>query len=153
MKTVEKLRGLTFTHPVVSKTITRAELPKVLRAQMEKSLPYSPDDYALVLRALQLVDAGKTDLVGSMLDLYESQVLAFYDPLTHTYFAHRQAAIRGRRHRRQRHAPRIRRHPRTDARDCRTSDSAPAPAISRCRKTPTAASRSTRCSKAKRRWS
>jgi hypothetical protein len=87
MKTVEKLRGLTFTHPVVSKTITRAELPKVLRAQMEKSLPYSPDDYALVLRALQLVDAGKTDLVGSMLDLYESQVLAFYDPLTHTYFA------------------------------------------------------------------
>jgi len=87
MKTVEKLRGLTFTHSVVSKTITRAELPKVLRAQMEKSLPYSPDDYALVLRALQLVDAGKTDLVGSMLDLYESQVLAFYDPLTHTYFA------------------------------------------------------------------
>jgi hypothetical protein len=87
MKTVEKLRGLTFTHPVVSKTITRAELPKALRAQMEKSLPYSPDDYALVLRALQLVDAGKTDLVGSMLALYESQVLAFYDPLTHTYFA------------------------------------------------------------------
>jgi hypothetical protein len=87
MKTVEKLRGLTFVHSVVSKTITREELPKVLRAQMEKSLPYSPDDYALVLRALQLVDGGKTDLVGSMLDLYESQVLAFYDPLTHTYFA------------------------------------------------------------------
>src|SRR5438270_777640 len=87
MKTVEKLRGLTFVHPVVSKTITREELPAVLRAQMEKSLPYSPDEYALVLRALQLVDGGKTDLVGSMLALYESQVLAFYDPLTHTYFA------------------------------------------------------------------
>src|SRR5258706_6474662 len=87
MKTVEKLRGLTFVHPVVLKTITRAGLPKVLRAQMEKSLPYSPDDYALVLRALQLVDAGTPDLVGSMLDLYQSQVLAFYDPLTHTYFA------------------------------------------------------------------
>jgi hypothetical protein len=87
MKAVEKLRGLTFAHPVVSKTITREELPNVLRAQMEKSLPYSPDDYALVLRALQLVDGGKTDLVGSMLALYEAQVLAFYDPLTHTYFA------------------------------------------------------------------
>src|SRR4051812_27249794 len=87
MRTVEKLRGLTFAHAVASKTITRAELPKVLRAQMEKSLPYSPDDYAVVLRALQLVDNGKTDLVGSMLALYESQVLAFYDPLTHTYFA------------------------------------------------------------------
>src|SRR5258706_8453961 len=87
MKTVEKLRGLTFVHPVVLKTITRAGLPKVLRAQMEKSLPYSPDDYALILRALQLVDNGTSDLVGSMLDLYQSQVLAFYDPLTHTYFA------------------------------------------------------------------
>src|SRR3954452_10335140 len=87
MKTVEKLRGLTFTHAVVSKTITREELPKVLRAQMEKSLPYSPDDYALILRALQLVDNGKTDLVGSMLALYESLVLAFFYPLTHTFFA------------------------------------------------------------------
>lgn len=87
MKAVEKLRGLTFTRPVVQKTITRAELPKVLRAQMEKSMPYASDDYALILRALQLVDSGSTDLVGSMLALYESQVLAFYDPLTHTYFA------------------------------------------------------------------
>ena len=87
MKTVERLRGLTFTRPVIQRTITRAELPNVLRAQMEKSLPYSPDDYALILRALQLVDAGKSDLVRAMLDLYQSQVLAFYDPLTHTYFA------------------------------------------------------------------
>jgi len=87
MKAVEKLRGLTFARPVVSKTITREELPKVLRVQMEKSLPYSADDYALILRALQLVDDDTTDLVGKMLDLYESQVLAFYDPLTHTYFA------------------------------------------------------------------
>jgi len=91
------LRGLTFARPVVSKTITRAELPKVLRQQMEKSLPYAPDDYALILRALQLVDPGPEDLVGSMLELYESQVLAFYDPLTHTYFAidHLPAAAAG----------------------------------------------------------
>ncbi|MEA2239919.1 MAG: hypothetical protein QOC81_4643 [Thermoanaerobaculia bacterium] len=87
MKTVERLRGLTFARPVIQRTITRAELPNVLRAQMEKSLPYSPDDYALILRALQLADAGKSDLVRAMLDLYQSQVLAFYDPLTHTYFA------------------------------------------------------------------
>jgi hypothetical protein len=87
MKTVEKLRGLTFERPVVQRTITRAELPQVLRAQMEKSLPYSPDDYSLILRALQLVDGGSTDLVGSMLDLYQSQILAFYDPLTHIYYA------------------------------------------------------------------
>jgi hypothetical protein len=87
MKTVEKLRGLKFDHSVQQRTITRAELPKILRAQMEKTLPYSPDDYALILRTLQLVDAGGPDLVGSMLDLYQSQVLAFYDPMTHVYFA------------------------------------------------------------------
>jgi hypothetical protein len=87
MKAVEKLRRLTFERPVVRRTITRAELPAILRAQMEKSLPYSPDDYALILRALQLVDNGSSDLVGSMLDLYQSQVLAFYDPLTHIYYA------------------------------------------------------------------
>lgn len=87
MKAVERLRELTFERAVVQRSITRAELPKLLRAQMEKSLPYSPDDYALILRALQLVDAGTSDLVGSMIDLYQSQVLAFYDPMTHTYFA------------------------------------------------------------------
>jgi hypothetical protein len=87
MKAVERLRGLTFVRPVVQRTITRAELPRVLRAEMEKSLPYTPEDYAVILRALQLVDAGTSDLVRSMLDLYQSQVLAFYDPLTHTYFA------------------------------------------------------------------
>jgi hypothetical protein len=87
MKTVERLRGLTFTRAVAQQTIARAELPAVLRAQMEKSLPYSADDYAVILRALQLVDDKTPDVIGKMLDLYESQVLAFYDPLTHTYFA------------------------------------------------------------------
>jgi len=87
MKIVEKLRGLTFDRPVIQRTVTRDELPKLLREQMEKSLPYSGTDYALILRALQLVDGGSTDLVSSMLDLYQAQVLAFYDPLTHTYFA------------------------------------------------------------------
>jgi hypothetical protein len=88
MKEVERLRGVTFEHPVATRTVPRSELPQLLRAQMEKSLPYSADDYALILRALQLVDAGdQSNLVGKMMELYESQVLAFYDPLSHTYFA------------------------------------------------------------------
>jgi hypothetical protein len=87
MKTVERLRGLTFARSVAQQTIARADLPAVLRAQMEKSLPYSADDYAVILRALQLVDDKTPDIIGKMLDLYQSQVLAFYDPLTHTYFA------------------------------------------------------------------
>jgi hypothetical protein len=87
MKDVERLRGLTFLHAVATRTIGRDELPAMLRDQMQKSLPYSADDYALILRALQLVDGGTPDLVGKMMDLYQSQVLAFYDPLTHTYYA------------------------------------------------------------------
>jgi hypothetical protein len=87
MRDVERLRGVRFLHPVASRTITREQLPDLLRDQMQKSLPYSADDYALILRALQLVDGKTPDLVGKMLDLYQSQVLAFYDPLTHTYFA------------------------------------------------------------------
>ena len=34
MKAVERLRGLTFKRPVIQRTITRAELPNVLRAQI-----------------------------------------------------------------------------------------------------------------------
>jgi hypothetical protein len=80
MKDVERLRGVTFTGPVKSKTIDRALLPKVLREQIAKSLPYSIDDYVRILRALQLVDRKTPDLIGSMLDLYQSQVLAFTTP-------------------------------------------------------------------------
>jgi hypothetical protein len=87
MKDVERLRGVTFTRGVTSKKVNRADLPKLLREQIAKSLPYSIDDYVRILRALQLVDPKTPDLVGEMLKLYQSQVLAFYDPHTHVYYA------------------------------------------------------------------
>src|SRR2546423_1299106 len=92
MKQVERIRGLTFLHDVAHIEIGRDELRDKLREQMVKTMPYSTDDYALVLRALQLVDDDKTDLVGRMLALYESQVLAFYDPLTHKYYSIRDVS-------------------------------------------------------------
>lgn len=84
---VERLRGLTFKHDVIVKTIDRADLRTVLKREISKSLPYSPDEYVAVLKALQLVDAKQPAVIDKMLDLYESQVLAFYDPVSHTYFA------------------------------------------------------------------
>ena len=90
MADVERLRGLTFLHDVAQRTIERSDLRDVLRREIAKSLPYSADDYARVLQALQLVDPKQPALIEKMLDLYESQVLAFYDPLSHTYFAIRQ---------------------------------------------------------------
>lgn len=93
MKDVEKIRGKEFLHDVKNVSIDRADLSKHLREQMVKSTPYSLDDWATLLGALQLVDvdakAGK-DLVPKLLALYESQVLAFYDAQSHTYYSIKQ---------------------------------------------------------------
>jgi hypothetical protein len=93
MRQVERLRGLQFRHDVVRKSIDRTELRDRIKEQLAKTLPYSIDDFALVLQSLQLVEPGKPgDLIASMLKLYETQVLAYYDPLSHTYFALREAS-------------------------------------------------------------
>jgi hypothetical protein len=82
---VEQIRGLKFKAPVKSITISRDELPARLQAQFEKSLPYSISDWETILRALLLVEEGTTKVLPSLLELYEAQVLAYYDPLTRTY--------------------------------------------------------------------
>jgi hypothetical protein len=88
MRQVERIRGLAFLHDVAHQEIDRAELRDRIREQMAKTMPYSTEDFALVLQSLQLVESGKaSDLIASMLKLYESQVLAFYDPLAHTYYS------------------------------------------------------------------
>jgi hypothetical protein len=87
MRDVERIRGLKFLHPVRTVSIDRARLPSILHEQIEKSLPYSFDDYLLVLTSLRLVDPGAKNLEASMIGLMEQQVLAFYDPLTHVYYA------------------------------------------------------------------
>src|SRR5688572_11268792 len=94
MNAVEEIRGKEFLHDVKNVSIDRADLSKHLREQMVKSTPYSLDDWATLLRVLQLVDvadakAGK-DLVPKLLALYESQVLAFYDAQSHTYYSIKQ---------------------------------------------------------------
>ncbi|HYH06071.1 MAG TPA: hypothetical protein VEK11_03325 [Thermoanaerobaculia bacterium] len=90
MKAVEQIRGRKFVRDVRNVTIDRSDLQKHLREQMAKSLPYSLDDYPVILRALQLVDGASKDLLPQLLALYESQVLAFYDPQSHTYYSIKQ---------------------------------------------------------------
>ena len=90
MREVSRLRGLTFVHSVKEKTIDRSQLRPLIKEQLEKEIPYSIDDYIRVLKALQLIDASATDVADKMFALYDSQVLAFYDPTSHTYFAIRQ---------------------------------------------------------------
>jgi hypothetical protein len=90
MQAVEEIRGRKFVHDVKNVSIDRADLSKHLHAQMEKLTPYSLDDWGTVLRALQLVDVENKQLVPKLLALYEAQVLAFYDPQTHTYYSIKQ---------------------------------------------------------------
>lgn len=90
MDAVAAIRGKQFLHDVKTVAIDRADLTKHLREQMVKSTPYSLDDWGSLLRSLQLVDAENKDLVPKLLALYESQVLAFYDPQAHTYYSIRQ---------------------------------------------------------------
>jgi hypothetical protein len=90
MKAVESIRGKTFRHDVKNVTIDRSALTANLRAQMEKGMPYSIPDWETMLRALQLIDASDGAAMPKLLALYESQVLAFYDAQSHTYFSIRQ---------------------------------------------------------------
>lgn len=89
MHDVESVRGLKFTRDVKTAAVDRKEVPERLRAEMVRSLPYSIDDYMLILRTLHFVDAkaSNQELVPQLLGLFESQVLAFYDPRTHTYYS------------------------------------------------------------------
>lgn len=89
MREVERLRGLTFLHDVAQRTIERTELHSLLEKQLASSVPYSLQEYAGILQSLQLIDSS-AGAVDRMLELYDSQVLAFYDPLSHTYFAIRE---------------------------------------------------------------
>jgi hypothetical protein len=89
-KAVEKIRGLQFTHDVKNVAIDRDELSKHLHEQMVKSTPYSLEDWGRILRSLQLVDVPPAQILPKLLSLYESQVLAFYDPHSHTYYSIKQ---------------------------------------------------------------
>lgn len=90
MKAVEEIRGKKFTGEVRNVSIDRSDLAKHLREQMAKSVPYSLDDWGTVLRALQLVDVPSSEIVPKLISLYEAQVLAFYDPHSHTYYSIKQ---------------------------------------------------------------
>ncbi len=82
---VEQIRGVKFVRSVERITIPRSELGERLRGQLSRSLPYSLEEYVATLRTLYLLEP-VGDSTTKLLTLLEQQVLAFYDPLTHTYY-------------------------------------------------------------------
>lgn len=85
-RVIEEIRGLKFVRPVETTAITRSEFREELQQRLGEGLSVPLDDYLHALEALQLIprDDG---VIAQLLDLYEQQVLAFYDPLRHRYYS------------------------------------------------------------------
>jgi hypothetical protein len=86
IRLVEAVRKVSFKEAVRQKTIPRAELRPYLEEQIRAELPVSLDDHVGALRALRLI-GDQPNPIGKLLDLYQSQVVAFYDPQTDLYYS------------------------------------------------------------------
>jgi hypothetical protein len=86
LRLVEQIRGVTFTRPVVQKTIHRDALAPWLREQLHRDLPLPVEEYFDILRSLHLLDASP-DALDQLISLYEAQILAFYDPREKIYYS------------------------------------------------------------------
>lgn len=85
MKEVETIRGLAFESPVATEVLSRDRLREVLEAQISRDLSMPVDQQMEMFEALTLLDSSERAL-DQLMDVYESQVLAFYDPRTHKYY-------------------------------------------------------------------
>ena len=87
METVERIRQMEFLRPVDGFEIDSNELEAKLRSMFDSDLPVSAEDYGRILIALHLIEPSEADPVETLLALYQSQVLAFYDPETHIFYS------------------------------------------------------------------
>lgn len=84
---IEELRGIEFPSGMIHREIRRADLKKFLRTAFARDLSLSERDYFDSLRALHLLDRESEDPLETLLDLYVSQVLAFYDPVDDIFYS------------------------------------------------------------------
>jgi hypothetical protein len=82
---VESIRGRKFTAPVERRTIERSRLKDFLQKQIERDLQGGADGYLEALKALYLIEPDVS--IEPLLELYDAQVLAFYDPEEHVYYS------------------------------------------------------------------
>jgi hypothetical protein len=88
MRAVEAVRQLEFTGPVEQRSIDRGELRRHLLEELGRSTA-GVDDYLAILELAQLVEPDPA-LLDRLFELYEAQVLAFYDPREHVYYSLKQ---------------------------------------------------------------
>ncbi len=85
MREVEKVRGIAFDAPVEVVTVPRTDLARILEEQIAKSSTLPVGDYLSILRALQLIES-EDGALDRLMEIYQSQVLAFYDPDSRKYY-------------------------------------------------------------------
>lgn len=78
-KAVEQVRGRRFERSVPASEIDQAQLRRVLRGKLAEGFPAPPEDTLRTLCALGLMEDAP-NVVDRLIDLYASQVVAFYDP-------------------------------------------------------------------------
>lgn len=83
---IEGLRGLEFPAEIDHRTIRRDQLEVFLRKIWARDLAIPESEYLDVLVALHLIDPDAEEPFESLLDLYVSQVLAFYDPVDDVFY-------------------------------------------------------------------
>lgn len=85
-RAIEQIRGLKFVRPVETTAITRSQFREEVQKRLGEGLSVPLEDYLRALEALQLIPR-QEGLIENLLDLYEQQVLAFYDPVRHRYYS------------------------------------------------------------------
>ncbi len=78
-KEVERVRGRRFERAVPASEIDETELRRMLRAKVAEGFPAAPEDTLKTYAALGLMEDAP-HVLDKLIDLYASQVVAFYDP-------------------------------------------------------------------------
>jgi len=86
LATVERIRGHRFAGAVEHRSLSRKDLRNILEQQLERDLELPFDDYMTVVQSLYLV-SGVENPMSELLDLFDAQVLAFYDPVDNVYYS------------------------------------------------------------------
>ncbi|HVR42731.1 MAG TPA: hypothetical protein VMS56_04735 [Thermoanaerobaculia bacterium] len=82
---VESIRGLEFRAPVEVAVVPRADLRAILEEQIAKDSPLPLGDYMRLLEQLLLIERSE-GAIDDLMEVYEAQVLAFYDPSSRKYY-------------------------------------------------------------------
>jgi hypothetical protein len=84
-KDVERVRGRRFERSVPASEIDQAELRRVLRSKLAEGFPAPPEDTLRTFVALGLMEE-TPNVIDRLIDLYATQVVAFYDPEPRRFF-------------------------------------------------------------------